>query len=79
MFLKIYLIIILIILFICHFFRKKTEIRQYKELINKENNIEFLETRTFAVIDKYERSNIKKFSPAKYIIKLKSDDRFVLI
>lgn len=72
MFLKVYILVIIIILFLCHIARKKTEIRKYKELINKEDNIKFLETRTFEVIDKYEQKNIKKISPTKYIIKLKS-------
>ena len=72
MVLKIYIIIIVCILFICHFFRKKTEFRKYKELLHNENNSEFLETRSFKVIDKYEKSNLEKFSPPTYIIKLQS-------
>lgn len=72
MVLKIYIVIIIVILFICHFFRKKTEFRKYKELLQREENSEFLEIRSFKVIDKYEKSNFNKFSPPTYIIKLQS-------
>lgn len=75
MVLKIYIFIILLILFGCHILRKTIEIRRYKQLLKDEKNSEYLETRSFKIIDKYERSNLRKFSPPTYIIKLVSIEK----
>lgn len=71
--LKIYLFIVFTILFICHFIRKEIEIRKYQELLNNEDRFTFIEERAFTIVDKYEISNIKKFSPPSYYLKLKSE------
>ena len=70
MVLKIYIFVILVILFICHFVRRNAKIRKYNELLQREQSSEFLETRTFEVIDKFEEK--RGFKPTKYFLKLKS-------
>lgn len=75
MILKFYIFLILLILFSCHVFRKTIEFRKYKQLLKDEHNSEYLESRSFKIIDKYEKSNLKRFSPPSYIIKLQSVER----
>lgn len=73
MILKIYIFAILIILFICHFVRRNAKIRKHNELLQREHFSNFLETRTFEVIDKYEEK--RGLKPPKYFLKLKSIKR----
>lgn len=73
MVLKVYIFIILIILFICHFMRRNAKIRKHNELIKREQFSEFLETRNFELIDKYEEK--RGLKPTKYFLKLKSVKR----
>ncbi len=73
MVLKIYIFIILVILFICHFVRRNAKIRKYNELLQREECAEFLESRTFEVIDKFEEK--RGFKPTKYCLRLKSVKR----
>lgn len=73
MVLKIYIFIILVILFICHFVRRNAKIRKHNELLQREECAEFLETRTFEVIDKFEEK--RGFKPTKYFLRLKSVKR----
>ncbi len=73
MVLKVYIFVILIILFICHFMRRNAKIRKHNELIKREQFSEFLETRNFELIDKYEEK--RGLKPTKYFLKLKSVKR----
>ena len=73
MVLKIYIFIILVILFICHFVRRNAKIRKHNELLQREECAEFLETRTFEVIDKFEEK--RGLKPTKYFLRLKSVKR----
>lgn len=73
MVLKVYIFVILIILFICHFMKRNAKIRKHNELLQREQFSNYLETRTFEVIDKYEER--RGLKPTKYFLKLKSMKR----